>query len=1085
MAMTLTRLAGAKAPDSGPKGGYRLALDLGTNSIGWCLLDLDAEGEPRAIRGMGSRIFSDGRNPKDGASLAVGRRLARQMRRRRDRYVKRRARFMEALIRYGLMPEDPAERKALENLDPYEVRAKGLTERLEPHALGRALFHLNQRRGFQSNRVVDKDDEKETGRVKGAIAELRARLEGHETLGAWMWERHKERQGVRARTTGTGAKDPYVLYVHRDMIAHEFDALWEKQRRHHPTLLTDAARDRLRDILLFQRPLRPVPVGRCTVEPDDTRAPWALPIAQRFRILQELNHLRVQGPGVKERALTPEERDKLRDKLLGQKEVPFEDLHKLLDLPEGHTFQAGFVRRGKLKGDETAATLRHKDRFGRKGWDALTPEAQAEVVEKLISDETDEAAVAAWLRERFGLAEANARKVATTRLPQGHARFGRKALAKIVPILDAEVITLDKAVERAGYDPHFHPDEILPALPYYAIPLAAHVMPAPTAGNPVEREHGRIGNPTVHVALNQVRKVVNEVIRRHGHPAEIVVELARDLKSSKEQKDEYREQQKKNTERNARHAAELAALGQENNGENRLRLRLWEELGPDPLNRRCVYTGEQIGKHRLFRPEVEIDHILPFSRTLDDGAGNKNVSLRRANRDKAQKSPHEAFANSPAGYDWNGVVARVTALPEGKRWRFGPDAMERFEQDEGFLARHLNDTRYLSRMAREYLSVVCPFNRVWVTPGRLTEMLRGKWGVNKLLGEQDAKNRNDHRHHAIDAAVVGVTDRSTLMKVQHAAGVAEVRGAGRVLESLDLPWPDFYRDLEAAVGRIVVSHKPEHGVSGQLHEETAYGLVAGPDAKGYLTLQVHKPLSGMGPGDLKDMADDNLRERLVAATAGLSGPDFKKAVADFARETGIRRLRVTVKKRPEGLVAIGRPAYKHYPGGSNYCVEIVERTKGSRTVWDGEFITTFQANQRPYRTFREDTARFRCTTFSGRPLVMRLIAGDAVALERPEDQGRRTIWRVRKLAQSGQINLDPHQEGGALDKRNKDPDDSFKNWAPTIGALHGLKARRVFVDILGRVKDPGWGDAGTDRGDRPGGVPPARGARVPGGAGGP
>ena len=83
----------------------RLGLDVGTNSIGWCLVEYDSE-HPVGIRiiDTGVRIFSDGRDPKSGASLAVDRRDARAMRRRRDRYLRRREAFLKTLIRYGLMP---------------------------------------------------------------------------------------------------------------------------------------------------------------------------------------------------------------------------------------------------------------------------------------------------------------------------------------------------------------------------------------------------------------------------------------------------------------------------------------------------------------------------------------------------------------------------------------------------------------------------------------------------------------------------------------------------------------------------------------------------------------------------------------------------------------------------------------------------------------------------------------------------------------------------------------------------------------------------------------------------------------------
>src|SRR5690554_5207901 len=102
---------------------YRLGLDLGTNSIGWAVLALGEAGRPISIEDCGVRIFSDGRNPKDKTSLAVARRGARSMRRRRDRYLRRRRKLLHALTELGLMPLDPSERKALAALDPYEIRS--------------------------------------------------------------------------------------------------------------------------------------------------------------------------------------------------------------------------------------------------------------------------------------------------------------------------------------------------------------------------------------------------------------------------------------------------------------------------------------------------------------------------------------------------------------------------------------------------------------------------------------------------------------------------------------------------------------------------------------------------------------------------------------------------------------------------------------------------------------------------------------------------------------------------------------------------------------------------------------------------
>ena len=154
----------------------RLALDIGANSIGWCLLALDPVGAPCAIRAMGVRIFPDGRDPKTNASLAADRRQARAMRRRRDRYLQRRRAMLNALTRHGLMPAEEAARAAIAARDPYALRARALSEELTPHELGRVIFHLNQRRGFRSNRKTDRGSDKSGFGAPGAprSAELSA-----------------------------------------------------------------------------------------------------------------------------------------------------------------------------------------------------------------------------------------------------------------------------------------------------------------------------------------------------------------------------------------------------------------------------------------------------------------------------------------------------------------------------------------------------------------------------------------------------------------------------------------------------------------------------------------------------------------------------------------------------------------------------------------------------------------------------------------------------------------------------------------------------------------------------------------------
>lgn len=195
---------------------YRLGLDIGTNSIGWCVLRLDGNDSPIGIVRAGSRIFSDGRNPKDLASLAATRRQARQARRRHDRVLKRQARFMNGLIRFGLMPAEDSARLALSAHDPYVLRAKGLDSPLTADEFGRALYHLAKRRGFKSSRRDQKTDEKEAGKIKSAIGNTRKKIEeaGCRTLGEYLAKRHSEGLTTRARLDGKGE---YILYSQRSL----------------------------------------------------------------------------------------------------------------------------------------------------------------------------------------------------------------------------------------------------------------------------------------------------------------------------------------------------------------------------------------------------------------------------------------------------------------------------------------------------------------------------------------------------------------------------------------------------------------------------------------------------------------------------------------------------------------------------------------------------------------------------------------------------------------------------------------------------------------------------------------------------
>jgi len=1061
----------------------RLGLDIGTNSIGWWLYKLEA-GEPIAVVDSGVRIFSDGRDPKSKGSLAVDRRVARAARRRRDRFLRRRTVLMERLAEAGLMPADPVEAKKLEELDPYALRASGLDQKLPLTHLGRALFHLNQRRGFKSNRKTDGGDN-EAGKIKQGTARLEQAMmaAGARTYGEFLHMRRIAAPTPRAipsvRTRLTLRQDSedgkldmaYDFYPDRSHLEEEFQQLWATQATHH-TELTDALSNSLFETIFYQRPLKAPKVGRCLFV-DEPRLAKAHPLTQERILHETVNNLRIMADGQPKRPLTKDQRDtvilalnqKKHTKSLRGMSLKLKALGKMLKLNPDETFTLETQTRDAIVCDLVRASLSHPDRFG-PNWSKLDEAAQWSLIKRLRDDE-DRDALIKWLETEYGLDADNAAATADAPLPEGYGRIGMTATRNILAHLKAEVLTYNEAVEKCGWH---HSDsrtgEVLEALPYYGEILDRHVIPGTQEPEDDDiNRYGRITNPTVHIGLNQLRRIVNRIIAEYGKPAEIVVELARDLKNSEEQKKKINIEIKKNTSAAIMRGEKLVEeLKQPNTGRNRVVLRLWEELGPDPMTRLCPYTGSRISAGMLFTGECDVDHILPYSRTMDDSFSNRTLCLREANREKRNKTPWEAWGDTPL---WDKISSNLKNLKGNKAWRFAPDAMEQFEGTKGFLDRQLVDTQYLSRIARQYLDALyTEGGHVWVVPGRLTEMLRRHWGLNSLLPDHNRptvkkKNRQDHRHHAIDAAVIAATDRALVKKIADMAKQEKEGGLEHFAASVPPPWEGFRDDVKASLDQIIVSHRADHGrvdtsarvsgkdtTAGQLHNDTAYGLTSEVNDNGAALVVTRKPIDNLTPVLIDKIRDPDLQRMLRIATRDREGKDFEAAIKTFITKPGpyqgIRRVRLIEALDVIQINDKSGHAFKGYKGDSNHCYEIWQLPDGK---YKPQVITTFEAHQistprRPHPAAKR---------------VLRIFKRDMVALDHPKLGP--LVCYVQKLTLGNGLFLVPHTESNA-DARNRNKDDPFKLISMAVGPLIAASIRRVYVDEIGQIRDPRGGNAG-------------------------
>jgi CRISPR-associated endonuclease Csn1 len=1083
----------------------RLSLDLGTNSLGWAMLagtypdgwvsarncgTLDAPGTLTDVLGAGVRIFTDGRNPKDGKSLAEMRRGPRAARRRRDRFLQRQ-RGLNRLLRQFNIPLPPnvswnkkRDGGAFAPFDPLVLRAKGLDHALTPEELGRALWHLNQRRGFKSNRKTDGGD-KDKGVVKQAQDRLAAKMAelGTRTLGEWLHTNRFEQARFRQ------SPDPKIrfdFYPSRAMVEAEFDMLWAIQAKNHPALLNDVARDAIRHMIFYQRPLKKPMVGKCTFNPHEQRAPKALPSVEAREIYERLNSLRHGHGLIRKTPIDRAQRDALAAALISGDKVSWDKVRRVLKLPADALFNLEDLLK-ELPISKTAARMKKPDAFG-PIWLHKTL-AQRDAIMIAFIETEDESELAAWLVAEHGFDPARADKLASQSPGEdGYGRLGITANAQILDqlIADHEAV-YSTACERAGYHhSDFRTGEVMDALPYYGEVLERHIIDSDPmlrdavaafqrdqAGNAgtsrgkpharkfaggglEEAQTGRIPNPTVHIGLNQLRRVINAVIAQYGPPDEIVLELSRELKMNEEQKKKADQANRKNRERNEQRRKIIEEeLGLPVNGETMMRFRLWDEQMVGGLVH-CPYTLKAIGlSDALGGGEIEVDHILPFSKSYDDSMGNKVLCYREANRRKRNQSPAEAFSGDRI---WPQILAHAANL-KSRSWRFAPDAMDKFKDIGGFLGRQLNETKHLSKVAKTYLECLTP--NVWVVTGQMTALLRGKWQLNGMLSDDNRKNRNDHRHHAIDAIVIGCTSRSLLGHISRNAGRAEEQDLNRLFGDFPEPMPDFRNKAIAAVSKIIVSHKPEHGKGGALHEETAYGLNVAPHELALGNVVHRKSLDALTVKEVERVRDPRLRETLVALRDSVKGDqkaftakvregalqqalDYQAANPDSPSRQPMRHVRL-LKQEAAIVPVLDRDgvAYKAVVPAENWCVDIVKMRDGT---WKGFGAHIFEVNKKDWRPVWEREKL-------GGLLVMRLHKGDLVELE--DSDGVRRVKRVVRIETSaGRVRLATHMEAGKLAERHEesDEDDGFRWDFATFSKMKDRDAVKLTIDPSGRRK---------------------------------
>lgn len=985
------------------KKPFTLGIDLGSNSIGWAMIrDEPTSGETNILAGV--RVFPEGvaRDTKGfEKSKNEARRLARGMRRQHQRKSRRKDTLRNALQRAGL--------SGWNDENPYALRRKGLEEALTLAEFGRALYHLNQRRGFKSNRKSEPS--KETGQVYIENEQIAKAMteDGSKTLGDYLAKRMSSQR----------IRNQHVL---RDMVKYEFDLLWRTQAAIHPTVLTDDLRSCIERIIFFQRPLKPANLGKCELEPEEERLARASWFAQRFRVLQDVSNLRLLHLDGSEKELSEDQRVTLIQHLSAKKELKIEKIRELLSLEDNTRLNIESYRKDML-GNGAEAGLR---RLFKKDFDKRPEFYVEEIYESAVEDE--EEAFEQKARKGWHLNEeqiAGVYRILASQ-PKGYMHLSRKAILNLLPHMQ-QGGDFFRAKQAAGYEKTGENGEFVDQLP----------LP-----------DGMLPNPIVRKGLFELRRVVNAIVREYGKPSRIIVELARDTKGgAKERKEQLQRNYIRSREREE-NLGKLRAMGLPNpSNTDELKYRLWQEC-----REQCPFTGRMISFSALFiTGEVQIEHILPYSRSLDDSQTNKTLCFVSENQWKSNRTPWEAYHQNPK--QWEEIQARVSrmAAPYNKKKKF----LQREIDLDRCVDRQLNDTRYMSREARAYLQRLGI--AVTTTRGDVTAELRQRWGLNTILAldeeeKKDRKNRKDHRHHAIDAAVIALT---TSAHLKNLARRSAFRSEGK---AFPLPWPEFREELQAVVERMLVSHRVNRKISGALHEETAYGHRQSDPANVYVR---RKPLESLTVAMVEKIRDP-LVQKLVRQRLEEHGGDFKRA---FNKENPLLMPNkkglvipinsVRCSEVANNMIPIndesGKP-YRYVEPGSNHHISIFEYADESGTrKQTGVVRSVFECAQVAMVNGRRRKQKLPPVILISRVHPSIPNAKFLYSLSKDEmfvlDVGDETVLcRVQKFDVNGTIILRPHTYSGKVADTDKPPL-IFRKSAST------LTGKKVTIDPLGRLAE--------------------------------
>lgn len=812
---------------------YILGLDIGISSVGWGLLELDANNNPYKIIDVGSRIFTPGEVEKTGDSRAKERREKRGARRisRRREFRLDRVRnllyengYLKGNINSNIVSEKNEELSIIfdnminnyykeKNSNPYKLKVEALDRKLTNEELSIILVHYAKKRGYKSNREEASDND--SGKVLSAIKENEKIMKenNYRTISEMYIKDEKFKNKIK------NSPGDYKISVTNEMYLKEINKVLDSQIKF--GLITDDFKNQYLEIYNSRRSYAKGPggnspyggdliermTGKCNFD-GNPRAPKRAFSSEIYVALTKLVNLKYKVNDGEYIKLSEKEIKNIIEKAKDKKIITYKDLAKELD----SNIEFKDLSLSKKEYGKVIEELKKK----------LNVKKETKILISELSEEDKELYNKLYNDKLLSktLIELRGYHILKDSIIKAYSKEIWEEYKNNIDFLDEIALyctnykvnedILNKIKESKNIDNIFEDIHFVELLPNFkdhlmlSTDLIKKLIPLMLEGNTYDTAMKLLGydhanlfsktekkdllvpiyvddtitNQRVIRSLTQTRKVINSIIKKYGTPKIINIETARELAKSKKERNDITKNNLEKQAENEKIKNYLVELGlfpdiNKISSNDLLKYKLWKEQ-----NEFCGYSMKKINIEELFQNNVvQIDHILPYSRTYNDNYLNKTLVYTKENQEKGNRTPYEWFGKTTKWDEYEAYINNL-AISQKKKDNYLLKKLD-FDTEREMREQNLNDTKYISRELSSLIKAYLNVEKVNMYPGAITSKLRARWGFNRLthsyisktyrlpedMKKDINKDRDNHLHHAMDALVIASITPSLQQKI--------------------------------------------------------------------------------------------------------------------------------------------------------------------------------------------------------------------------------------------------------------------------------------------------------------------------------